>query len=300
MWYFGCATANFAYKASGATIPLVVAAFQMCSVFTVLIQWILFKKLPSLINGTGCVLLIEGVIAFNLITYNLQNPEQKMTYHALFNMAFIWALISALLFAGFQHVQEFVLKDIATHYVLGVIAVYTLLWGWIPPFIAHFAQFERISMPSGMVVGFIFINGISEVVAQYCALYAVRTTNAFMFTGGLSLGSPIAMCMESIQKKIQHKSQQWSSWYIPSFMHIVVGCIYVYWVEGKSKDDESNHGSSDNTKDNKKHSTSEGGGNDRKNGNSEHAMHIIVLENNDTKEIQLSQKHLKQRFRAQI
>ena len=188
--------------------------------------WIVQKKRPSFVNLTGCILLIEGVFAFNVISYG----TQSISIFAIFQPGFIWANLAAITFAIYSYIHEVLLHDIPSEFALGLIGISNSLWGWIPSLISHGIGYEVITYPGSMTIAFLILNGVTEIFAEYAAIYALRKTSSFIFNGTLTLASPLALLMMFLQNYfILHKSTRWSWMYIPTLFNIIMGCIYVYW-----------------------------------------------------------------------
>ena len=207
-------------------VPLAIATFHLSCVHTLILSWVFERKRPSFVNLTGCVLLIEGVFAFNVISYGSEN----LMISDIIQPGFLWANLAAIAFAVYSYIHETLLNDIPSEYALGLIGVINSLWAWIPSFISHEIGYEIIMSPGYMAVGYLALNGVTEVIAEYAAIFALRKTSSFIFNGTLTLASPIALLMMFLQNLfILHKSTRWSWMYIPTLFNIVIGCIYVYW-----------------------------------------------------------------------
>ena len=211
-----------------------VATVQLCSVHTLWLDWLFNGKRPRFVNIMGCILLVSGVFAFNFVGQYLNGPSSKFEFSILWQPGFLWSNLSILFFAAYQYCHESVLNEIPEEYVLGLLGVNMILFGWIPSLIAHFAQFETLSFPTWNVILLLVIFGATNIVADYCVMFAVRKTSAFVLSGTLALGSPVALVMTYIKNKIDGINDDvWTWWYVPTLVSILVGCILVYYGDAE-------------------------------------------------------------------
>ena len=211
------------------------ALFQLCCVYSLILDCIIKRALPRAVHVVGCAVLVSGVLAFTLIgDYN----DGVLEWRYYKDPAFLWMNLSALTFAMYGCALETVLSDIPQELVIGAIGVCGSLWGWIPVLIAHAIRYEVLSMPSPMIFWFVVANGSRAFVTEYCVMLSVRKTTTFVFSATVSLSSPIALMMMYFKNMAEGTPQSiWSWWYIPSVMLIVGGCCLVYYE--KEKEDKA-------------------------------------------------------------
>ena len=216
-----------------------VATCQLCSVYTLIIDWIFNNKTPELINILGCILLVCGVFAFQFIgQYQQVGANDFAEWEHLLEPQFLWANLSAFLFAIFQYMQENVLHTIPEEFVVGLLGLCMTVIGWIPAMIAHIVGHEIFNVPSRIVMLLIFLNGFGSIIGEYCAMYAVRTTSAFIFTGTLAWSSPVSLLMTYMVNKIkQTNTDIWTWWYLPTLVFIIIGCCFIYYNDAENEKD---------------------------------------------------------------
>ena len=234
---------NLAYAATD-NVCSVITTFQLCSVHSLWIDWKFNNKRPRAINIVGCLVLVVGVFAFNYVAP--QDPDAKPATNPGAKSewkAFLYANLSVLLFAFYQFMQECKLTDIPKEYVVGLQGLCMTAYGWIPFALAHCIGHEPMTMPSGWIMWLVVMNGVTCIIAEYCALFSVRKTSAFIFVGTLALSSPLGLAMHYMKHEMDDwlKSKTfvaWTWWYVPSMLAIVGGCCLVYYGgDGHDSDD---------------------------------------------------------------
>ena len=221
LWTTANYLTNVAFEDS--YIPAVVTVLQTSSVVALLLTWIFEGKRPSLINFTGCMLVLEGIFGFAYVKLQLEKDEDNK-----FGIGLIAALISAIIFPCYNYMQETTpeLKDITSKIILLNISLYVLCFGWIPVLVLHLIGYESLTKLPGFVLLKLFGNGLSSMICEYLLIYAVRRTSTFLMTVLMSLGSPLAYIEDVIINTIKKRKTKWSIWYLPIFAHVVIGCIY--------------------------------------------------------------------------
>lgn len=236
--------------------PSVITILQLCSGHTLWIDWLFNHKRPRFINIIGCLLLVAGVFGFTFVSPSDSDPVPVTAIPEISVKsewkAILYANLAVLLFAFYQFMQDSKLKDIPKVYVVGLQGLCMTTYGWIPFVIAHWNH-EPLTWPSAWVVNLIIINGIGTVISEYCAVFSVRKTSAFVFVGTLALSSPIGVAMEFIKHEMDHllgtkTTVKWTWWYVPTLLGIIIGCCLVYYGDfGGGSAEEENNGNSTNT-----------------------------------------------------
>ena len=95
----------------------------------------------------------------------------------------------------------------------------------------------KFHLPNLNIFYWIFIISIAASIAEYCLIYSVRKTSAFIFTSTLALITPITFLLEMISKQLFNTQTklEWQWYYIVSVLVIVIGCILCHWSTNNSK-----------------------------------------------------------------